>query len=195
MSRFEVSYRPEANGPLIRVRRARRTLIGLIVGLVLLAIVLIGGSALALNALDIPLGVEFLGITALVLLAVSVLVALIGYTVWSMSRRRSTVPIRLSADGVSVWPMAGSDFLLPWPHVRAIQTSRQGIAILATDGTGPNTPGAMGLTDYVSLALLRKPALFYQEGLDWQSLQPVDVNELDAATRGFSNGHASVLRQ
>lgn len=198
MNKFEVFYRPEANGPIQRLRRARRTFIGLLIGLVVLAIILLGGSAIVLGALSIPLGERLPVIAMLVLYPISAMVAAIAYAIWLMSKRRTTAPpvaLRLTSDGIAVWPMAGADFLLPWANVSAIQTSRQGIAILPTPDTGPDTPGAMGLTDYASRALLSKPTRFHTEGFDWQSLRPFDTSELDAATRGFSNGQVAVLRQ
>ena len=191
MNKFEVLYRPEANGPIKRLRRARRSIIATMTGFLVVMIAL----TIALVVLvDEPFG----AMAWILLLPTLFMLVVFALPLWLFSGRRTSAPpvaLRLTGDGVAVWPMIGADFMLPWANVQAIQTSHKGIVIVPTPGTGADTPGAMGLTDYASRALLQKPERFHTEGFDWPSLQPFDVHELDAATRGFSEGRASVLTQ
>lgn len=83
----------------------------------------------------------------------------------------------------------------PWPYVGTIQTSPEGIAVFARKGVGPDTPGTAGLTDKSALLLIRGPHLQHKDGLDWQSLQPIDLDQFGAAAREFSDGAVPVLRR
>lgn len=191
MNKFEVLYRPEANGPIKRLRRARRTIIGTMVGYLVIMIALI-------IAFVVVVGEPFAAIAWILLIPTLFMLIAFAFPLWLFSGRRTSAPpvaLRLTGDGVAVWPMVGADFMLPWTNVQAIRTSSKGIVIVPTPDAGPDTPGAMGLTDSASRALLKKPERFHTEGFDWPSLQPFDVHELDAATRGFSEGRASVLMQ
>lgn len=191
MDKFEVLYRPEANGPIRRLRRARRKIIGAVVGYLVLMLVL--GVAFVILVGQVASSLVWVLLVPALIMSVA-----FAFPLWLLSGRRTSAPpvaLRLTRDGVAVWPMVGADFLLPWANVSALRTSQQGIAILPNPGTGPDTPGAMGLIDSAVRALLKKPERFHTEGFDWESLQPFDVNELDAATRGFSRGRTLVLTQ
>ena len=193
MSFFDVLYRSEADGPFKRLRRTRRKflffwayLLLLPVLVIVLPIVFWDGS---------PPG-------AFMLVIFSVMVgAVFGVAVMTLrffkGRRTSPPPValRLSPEGVGVWPMVGADFFLPWLYVGAIQTSPEGIAVFARKGVGPDTPGTAGLANKSAMLLIRGPHLQHKEGLDWQSLEPIDVDQFDAAARAFSAGRVPVLRR